>query len=373
MAGENRPTGKVGTFGMVLRIGALSACCFVVLCAALELIARATVGTPPALDHNAALLMGRASDPSEIRLTPNPPFVTDAHGIWTARPGLPGINTDGYRSPPFDAPPAGRCTLLLLGDSFTYGYSALPVDRGFADLLRQRGYNVSNCGIPGMATIQYRAQAELYVPRIKPDAVCVMFYTGNDFDVQPPIVPGYPRAYHTNVGMLGALTESGAPLTLEQAAEAYVALFGDGFLGNLRRHSALLHLLNAKRLEAGASARDDGPLGHVRENLAAIRRVAEANGARFFLFLLPTRTEYAGPENDMAGVLANLAEFSPIAVPPVGPEGYAPMPDPHFNTLGHARAAEFMAKTLAAAGLMPGQELGCAGAVEEAGTKAEAG
>src|SRR5262249_13777949 len=64
------------------------------------------------------------------------------------------------------------------------------------DLLRAKGYEVYNFGIPGTGPLQYRKVAEAYLSQLKPDVVVVALYLGNDIltkEHEPP--PGRPLYY----------------------------------------------------------------------------------------------------------------------------------------------------------------------------------
>lgn len=319
---------------------------FVVLVALVEAGLRLFLGAAlPGVDDNP--IIGTFQSAAEIRLAPRPQFVTDSNGFWVANTARAGINADGYRSPPFDEPAHGRTTLLVLGDSFTWGMSAEPLSEAFPDQLRRASFKVCNLGIPGIATVQYRAQAARYVPLLKPDAVCLFFYTGNDFDQEPPIVPGNPRNYETNVAELRALRMDGTPIPFDEVTREFASWYASGVGPWALRHLAATGI--AAVAGAWAAPSDDALVAAARENIGAIKRVCEENGARFLLFLLPTRPELETPLSTAAAEL--LKPFYPRFVAGITPGHYAPMPDAHYNNEGHAVVAEFVLGQLREAGL----------------------
>lgn len=327
---------------MVLNTAAAS----VVLIALVEVGLRVLLGDIlPAVEENEVIGTFRAAE--DIRLAPNPQFVTNAEGLWVANHHRQGVNPDGYRSPPLDEPTRGRKTLLLLGDSFTWGMSASPLSEAFPEKLRHAGYKVCNLGIPGIATVQYRAQAESLVPRVKPDAVCVFFYTGNDFDLEPPIVTGRPRNYETNIAELRALRMDGSPIPFEAATEEFAARYGTGIWSRLYRQGMATGIATVSRAWSGPTDEDRAAVA--LENLRAISAVAAQNGARFYLVLLPTRPELATELS--ASAPERLRALSPITVPGLGAGHFAPMPDAHYNNAGHTVVAEFAAEHLKQTGL----------------------
>lgn len=115
------------------------------------------------------------------------------------------INEGGFRSPDFSKLDTARKKILLIGDSFTWGMSAEPVQGNcYADLLRnETQYEIINLGIPAADPVQYEQLAGKYIPAIKPSYVLVMFFMGNDLmKYDRPVVPGEPYCYFTNAGAL---------------------------------------------------------------------------------------------------------------------------------------------------------------------------
>lgn len=312
---------------------------------ALRLVYRGTAIDPGSGKQWLALYDG-----TPVKLLDPQPFVTNADGFLVANPLQPRTNIEGYRTPDFDEPANGRPTVLFLGDSFTWGETARPLNRAFVDLVRERGYKTINLGISAIGPVQYAAQAERFVPQLKPDAVCVMFYGWNDFLSEPRIRPGLQRAYMTNVGMLFATTEDGGQLSFDEA----VARRARGFawwmtpgvaaaLGKtaIARAAAHWNVAASQRTHDEASA---------LENVRRIREVTEANGAKFMLFLLPVRESFAGNDRTQDALSNTFAEFTPLAPEPFAEDFYEPLPGEHFNNAGHARMAEYVAGQLAAAG-----------------------
>jgi hypothetical protein len=108
-------------------------------------------------------------------ITPHQPW----YGHWS--------NAFGFHDEEFVEPkPAGRLRVLAVGDSFTF--APVPYPQGVATLteiaLRAacggRGLDLLNMGLMGAGTPEYRALAELGVPRFAPDLVLVNLFLGND-------------------------------------------------------------------------------------------------------------------------------------------------------------------------------------------------
>ncbi len=118
------------------------------------------------------------------------------------------INKDGFRSISFQPYSDDKTSVLLIGDSFTWGHSATNVTNSFADDLLSKGYIVYNTGITATDPTQYLAIAQKYIPILKPDYVIVNFFIGNDILYSKREAKPYqPVFYATNAGILMANSE----------------------------------------------------------------------------------------------------------------------------------------------------------------------
>lgn len=117
-------------------------------------------------------------------------------------------NSQGFRGIPFSSDHSGSPRVLVIGDSFVYGMSARPYYNSFTDLLIARGYLVYSAGIPGTDPGQYAAIAAKYIPKLRPDAVIVCFFPGNDlmpFPREPHL--SRPHEHMTNAGLFDSSPE----------------------------------------------------------------------------------------------------------------------------------------------------------------------
>lgn len=353
---SGRIRGLLGTLGTALVIAFLSIFVLAAILAAGELIIR--LRGAAVIERNAGLMVRMAELAHTPLVLAEPPlFVTDEHGIQVAYPLTPGTNAEGYRTPPFDEPANGRSTVMFLGDSFTWGGTARPLSLAYADRVRAAGYKVINLGVPATGPTQYAAQAARYVPALKPDVVCVMFFTDNDFELEADIAPGRTRTYVTNVGMFYAATPEGRALSPHEAlawGTRKVPWWLTPGVARVVTGSALGMWTLGKTAPPVAPAMDvERTLGHLRQ----VREACVANGARMELFLLPTRPESRQPHNEMAHVAQVLAEFVPNAPAEMSADYYRPQPDVHFNNAGHGVMAELVLSRLAALGVAPHPEL----------------
>ncbi len=274
------------------------------------------------------------------------------------------INSDGFKSIEFKRYRSKRKSILLLGDSFTWGNEASNLTNGFADLLLAKGYVVYNSGITGTDPVQYLEVARKYVPALKPDFVVVNFYIGNDvmyFDRKlKPYVPVY---YSTNAGNLIACPEGVYFNTPEEAYQYTLAHFNipgkDSRFNNLCAKTVLSTLVwnavTAWKPEWTMSKYDDY-YQRVREaktktpysdiQIHDIKRITEEAGGAFILAVIPMFDghNFTFPD-DYPDLFAGLK----YDVPPVSIDHYEKQEDGHYNDFGHAMHAAFIDSLIRAA------------------------
>lgn len=307
--------------------------------------------------------------PEGERLTVSREFYTDSLGIFRALPDSfrhrPGyhVNAWGFRGPAFDLQDSSRKRVMLIGDSFTWGATARPIDSSFADRLRLPGYQIFNLGIPGTNPDQYERMALHYMPLIHPDMVCVFFYAGNDVMLWPNDVVPYGNCYHiTNVGWLNAYLEGpyiGGP---EETYTYYVQRFNVPPNNWFNRFCALtvigsrlwqvldrLGWVDGKRLpqvqarkDASSAAATHGPYSGA--HLRNIQRHCAEQGIPFRLFVIPRHHAIAPPDTVACPKMLG-------GLPYIYPEGltkedYYGRPDGHFNNSGHRKMAETILREL---------------------------
>jgi hypothetical protein len=90
------------------------------------------------------------------------------------------INSDGLRSIEMKNYTTDRKKVLLLGDSYPYGYTAIPIYNSFADQLLAQGYVVYNTGVPGTNCLNYLYNAKHFIELLQPDYVFTFVYLDND-------------------------------------------------------------------------------------------------------------------------------------------------------------------------------------------------
>jgi len=305
-------------------------------------------------------------------------FHANEHGLFVANPASATfkgsgieINSDGFRSPEFDAAqPGGRqgTSVAILGDSFTWGATANPISRSFPDILRTNGYTVHNFGIPATGPLHYRKVAEVYLPRLKPNVVVVALYLGNDIlatEWEPP--PGQPIYYVLENGQWITPFDENGNYTedIEAAYERYFNQFGKvrRFLRETATGTLVLKMARIvmariytrqaasdPTMSQGFKSADGGPLvryAHTYTELGKIRRLAEKLGAQYYTVVIPALGQGCLNSKDFSLEAQRdaLKEFQPVYVE-LSDHYYYGVPDCHLNNEGHAAVAQAMMKLL---------------------------
>jgi len=267
------------------------------------------------------------------------------------------INSNGFKSIEFKKYDSKRKSILLLGDSFTWGHSTSNKTNCFADLLLAKGYIVYNTGISGTDPGQYLLLAKFLIPQLRPDYVLVNFFMGNDiqyFDRDPQ--PFTPVFYSTNAGNLVSCPEGVYLNSAEEAYDYTLTVFtipvqhnrfnrfcAKTVLGTLLwRALDKLGIADAtlprfmEYTKKAKSAETTYPFSDTK--LRQIQEVAQAHKVNFLLLAIPALegNKFVYPENH-AGLFEELQYF----VPPVKKEFYNAL-DGHFNDKGSKEYADFI-------------------------------
>ena len=271
------------------------------------------------------------------------------------------INRDGFRSVAFRNYPSKRKKVLLIGDSFTFGYSADGWTNSFADVLTTRGYDVFNAGITGTDPPQYLAVAKKYIPILQPDVVVTNIYLGNDvIHYRREVSPDYPIYYGTNAGVVMACPTSecisGADSVYQfYIRENYIAagehvgwlesflsksvigtVFWKGmkYFGWLGRVSSTP---NQAYWERNLGTRSEEPV--TEEYLSGIEELCQESGAGFLCMVIPTNDDL---QPDLDAKFPGLFKEMEYVLPSYEANHYDTGYDGHFNDQGHAYHAEIL-------------------------------
>jgi lysophospholipase L1-like esterase len=308
-------------------------------------------------------------------------------GLFVANPlsekhGGLGVNSDGFRSPEFFNDPASgrqKLTVVILGDSFTWGASASPISESFPDVLRKAGYRVHNLGIPGIGPRQYRRMADEYLPRLKPDVVVVALYLGNDFldgQWEPPV--GRPPYYVLEGGAwIPTVDENGNYIeNIDVAYEHFHNKFGklrrflrETAVGTLviklyRRVMAWTYVRNshgwawvpggndaeAAETSSGIDQEEEELLRRYEVTYEALRHIRDLTsrvGAKYFTLVIPALGSGCLWSSDFSldRQKTILDDFQAV-YSDMSNDHYTAVPDCHLNNAGHLMIGRRLIKLL---------------------------
>lgn len=265
------------------------------------------------------------------------------------------VTNEGFRSIAFKQYGNNKPSVLLLGDSFTWGFSASNLYNSFADRLLAKGYTVYNTGITATDAAQYLAVARHYIPRLKPDYVIVNFYLGNDISYyKRQVKPYHPVFYPTNAGNLMACPHGEY---FNSPRHAYEFLLNQWYIPRSRWRGKLMaqtvittrfwKLLTENKLmdraypnsgyyERAGERKHQKPYSN--HELARIKQVAQEHDARFILASIPV-VDHSQKKTatDFPGVFGGLS-YSEMKVD----RTMYNLNNGHFNDKGHRIYAAFL-------------------------------
>ena len=298
-------------------------------------------------------------------------FHTDGDGIFKAVPDsftrLQGkklsdfsVNAQGFRGNEFKFIDTPRPKILLIGDSFAWGFSAEPITKSFPDLLDEEGYHVYNGGIPGTDPQQYALIAEKYTPLLKPQVTAVCLYLGNDTARRPLLVkPGKNLYYDTSLGLLRGYDDKGNFFKDVREAVQYLK---NRKCGNCEsawekfRFKTVIGRALDSLLYRGPGLVTDNERKWVIDSLKRIEAVCLRNNSEFIIFLIP----FFDPEVDnLKSTERNLPLFKDFQYyypANLKKKDYKGPPDLHFNNKGHRKFADFIMEILKQKGFAPVKE-----------------
>ena len=279
-------------------------------------------------------------------------FYANEKGIFIADSGYfknqYTINEEGFRSTPFGKD-STRKNILFLGDSYTWGSQAEPMSNCFVELAEKEGYNVYNTGIPGADPPQYESIARDYIPKLKPDIVCLMFYAGNDFisNARRP-EPFHNIYYVTNAGWLSPYINNEYIDSPQQVYNYYLQKYHIGKDAPLWKRIVsksvigTLMLSIPERLQERKAWQKNTTLAV--QYIDAIKQICEANNAQFHLFLIPLHTEISDQmQNEYSTIFNNIKVNIPDGITK---KDFYDWPNGHLNNAGHAKYAKCILKVI---------------------------
>lgn len=283
---------------------------------------------------------------SDFRTTTEGILVADTN---TMRASHIAVNRDGFRTKEFSTIDSNKKKILFIGDSFTWGLSASPLDSCFVDLIRnETNYEVINFGIPVTDPPQYFALAEKYIPVIKPDLVFVVFFMGNDLmQYDRKLSAEEPIYFLTNAGAILADIDGKHFHTAQSAYdycvnEKYFLRNPQNLFEQIISKSALLSRLYSVHYRIDEKLRYERVVkdSHItKKYLRGIKRMTEASKVPVEFVLIPSRNEAntnLGKYKDRYADLLNDQELKNNWILLANsPANFTEYPDAHLNNKGH--------------------------------------
>ena len=261
----------------------------------------------------------------------------------------------------------GRQRILMLGDSFTQGYTA-DVGASFVETLEADLPDalVWNAGIGGTGTNQAVVTFSGLGPLFKPRLTILGFFTGNDF--RDNLFPLDSRIRFTNAdGSIEAvrfyvLDQDSNPVRLEltaglveyaRAGKLPIPNEFERLLGNTRLGSLLLQM---KQRIDGITVPGDPHFARAteltRKYLSALKSDVSAAGSEFLVLVIPSRTDVPPPKMRYETLIEILHELDIAYLDPEGiiqaPGDFAAFPDVHWNSSGHQKVGALLSECIKA-------------------------
>ncbi|MCY4061690.1 MAG: GDSL-type esterase/lipase family protein [Chloroflexi bacterium] len=257
---------------------------------------------------------------------------------------------------------ADRTRVLALGDSFTQGFSA-EVGHSFVETFEARHPDVVvwNAGFSGSGTNQAVATFESLAPILRPDLTILGFY-GNDFiDNLLPFQSMYevedPRGRQVYVRPFRFDAVDNV-VPIDEATAIYLATHGvhppeneiARLLGSARLGTLLLRLRDSIVEIGKADRRLARGVESTREYLRRLRELAASHDSALLVMLIPSLVDHLSATSEHYLTAIDLMEelgLSYIDLTDVVPnEGFAPLPDTHWNSEGHQKVGALLSDCL---------------------------
>ena len=303
--------------------------------------------------------------PSEIDNLPDSfgyhnSYISDQHGIMVFNKEEPWdfhVNSSGFRSREFDPAPQDRISVFFIGDSFTFGSTAKPLDNCFVDLVEKAGYHTYNAGFPGTDPAQYLEVAKTYLRTAKPDFCFLMFFEGDDIvGCKRKIIPYKPLYFNTDYGSMSGYKPPEYAGQVMEPFPNFQAAYDYYFVNNtLSSKNSLLAkicgktvistgLYNAVILKQGKYY--DESISHYY--IQAIDSICRSNDIVFYLLPITSISNFRNDPYEIRERNPEVYGAYPIHVPSSLKESdYYNLPhDTHLNNDGHRKYADLIIRIL---------------------------
>jgi hypothetical protein len=266
------------------------------------------------------------------------------------------INQEGFADIEFSKKDtAGKKKIMFIGDSFTWGFSAVPITKSFPNLIGANEKFVSyNLGVPGCDLASYLKLTQIHLSRIKPDYLIVNFFSNDFVNYDKSLIPfNYPDLFPTNAGGFYKQNFNYESEDSVELFDTYIDAYKyfeqrytyrgvkNNTLQVFIKNSILLPQLyrifygyNLTQVNATRLPKVDNTYLYMRQ----IDSLCQKQGTKFILSIINSGHNTADEVNDFyRKVFKDIKFIYPVGIDPI--LDFTPSPDGHFNNVGHEKYA----------------------------------
>jgi hypothetical protein len=253
------------------------------------------------------------------------------------------VNTDGFKSIEFDSTLSN--SILLLGDSFTFGHDVANSTQCFSDILLSQNIPVYNTGISGADIMQYYLIAKKYIPIVKPKFVIVNLFLGNDLTPYYRKPVAYlPMYYTTNASNLYTNIEGknySSPIQIYNKIITKYQVKPTSIIGKIMcsTNVGTRVWVNLNPPIWDVNKQETEEFVYVKE-LKEIEQICKLNGSKFILITIPEYRDFQ--LIDYKNYPSFFKHFQKVHEAPNLTIFDYVRDNGHFNEIGHKKYANFI-------------------------------
>lgn len=260
-------------------------------------------------------------------------FRADDTLFMTLKPGFNGylreaefrigvsVNSLGYRQPEFDAHKGSQLRILVIGDSFTFGYG-VEEPEGYVRVLErelnarvpERDIEAINTGVPAWWTDAYYLFLKTRGVALEPDVVLLGLFMGNDIDARDARYAIWPEVDEDGLPLATTSERvrirDGHRVRTEWRVRWKIPILRNSHLFQLVYSSGknIGRMLNPKiqaatLYEPTYSAETEAVIEKVEKLIAAMAKICDERGIPFVVAMIPERNQvYPAPDTVAEGL-----------------------------------------------------------------------
>ena len=276
------------------------------------------------------------------------------NGVMTGRQCI--LNRQGFSDDQdfvYDADFDNRTRLLVMGDSFTHGFTA-DIGKSYVETVEAALPEIVlwNTGIVGFGTHNAVANFKAFAPELQPQLAILGFFT-NDIGENLLPLDGWIKVLDSENNLIHLRRyvhdRWGNPSTLDRSIIYAYSIRGlfppmnefERMLGTTRLGTLVLRVLDSVG-RVIVSARQERDLKLITQGyLEDLRESAASQRTTLLVLVIPTRKDFTQPTKDYLLTLELMQELKIPFVDSVNwldaTSDYATPPDVHWNNAGHQK------------------------------------